>query len=152
MQYSLLVRDIEREHVPLCRRHGVGILPWSPLAGGFLTGKFRRDQPPPSGTRLEVRQQVAEKATERNWRIVEELIAVAAELESTPSRVAVAWLLRKPAVTSVIFGARTMAQLEDNLKAAELKIPDAAQARLDAVSALDLGYPYEFIHRVQKDW
>jgi len=152
MQYSLIVRDIEREHVPLCRRHGLGILPWSPLAGGFLTGKFRKGQPPPEGARVSVRQQVEEKGTDKNWRIVEELVAVAAEVESTPSRVAVAWLLRKPTVTSVIFGARTLDQLEDNLKAAELKLPDAVVARLDAVSALDIGYPYEFMHRVQKDW
>ena len=152
MQYSLIVRDIEREHVPLCRRHGLGILPWSPLGGGFLTGKFRKDQPLPDGARLTKNDRTKELGTDRNWKIVDELVAVATEIEATPSQVAVAWLLRKPAVTSVIIGARTVAQLDDNLKAAELKLPDAAMARLDAVSAIDLGYPYAFMHRVQKDW
>lgn len=152
-QYSLVVRDLEREHVPVCQKHGLGILPWSPLAGGFLSGKVDRDAPPPPGTRLEKwKERWAGLDTERNWATVAALKAVAAELGHSPSQVALAWLLRKPAVTSVIFGARSLEQLEDNLKAADVKLPDEALRRLDEVSALQLGYPYEFMRNVQGRW
>jgi aryl-alcohol dehydrogenase-like predicted oxidoreductase len=153
MQYSLVVRDLEREHVPLCRRHGVGIIPWSPLAGGFLTGKYRQDQAPPAGTRLDKwtdRRNGFD--TTRNWAILDAIDAVAAEVGATPAQVSLAWLLHKPAVSSVIFGARTLAQLEDNLVAGTLALPDAAMQRLDEASAWELGYPYGFLHNVQKRW
>ena len=115
-QYSLLVRDLEREHVPLCRDEGLGILPWSPLAGGFLTGKFERGKPPPAGTRLgEKAERFARYDLERNWKILDAVRAVASEIGSTPSAVSLAWLLAKPQVTSVIFGARTIEQLDANL-------------------------------------
>lgn len=152
-QYSLVVRDIEREHVPLCQRHGLGILPWSPLAGGFLSGKYRKGQPPPAGTRLEKwndRLQGFDK--DRNWRILAALDEVAAQAASTPSAVALAWLLAKPTVTSVIFGARSTEQLQDNLRAAELKLPEHLVKRLDEASAFELGYPYEFMARIQGAW
>src|SRR5690606_28198429 len=105
-QYSLLVRDLEREHVPLCREMGLGILPWSPLAGGFLTGKFERGKPPPTNVRLGAKpERFARYDTERNWRIMDAVRAVASEVGSTPAAVSIAWLLAKPQVTSVIFGA-----------------------------------------------
>ena len=152
-QYSLVVRDLEREHVPLCDRFGLGILPWSPLAGGFLTGKYRKDQPPPEGSRLAKWQQRLEGFdTERNWQILAALDKVVEETGATHAQVALAWLLRKTAVTSVIFGARTVAQLEDNLGAAALKLTDAQQAALDEASAFQPGYPYEFAARVQGRW
>jgi aryl-alcohol dehydrogenase-like predicted oxidoreductase len=152
-QYSLVVRGIEREHVPLCQLHNVGILPWSPLAAGFLSGKIRKGQAPPEGTRLaRWKERMAEYGTEKNWRVLEAVDAVAAAHGVTASQVALAWLLRKPMVTSVIFGARTMEQLQDNIRAAHVKLTDADMKTLDEVSALDLGYPYDFMQRVQKRW
>ena len=152
-QYSLMVRDLEREHVPLCREHGLGILPWSPLAGGFLTGKYRKDQEPPEGSRLgKWKERLARFDKQRNWDILEAVDAVAAETEATPAQVALAWLLHKQSVTSVIFGARTLEQLDDNVKAAELSLSVEQVARLDNASAFELGYPYEFLRNVQKKW
>jgi len=153
MQYSLVTRELEREHVPLCERFGVGIIPWSPLASGFLTGKYRKDQPPPQGSRLHRwESRLKSFDTPRNWRILAALDACAAELEATPAQVALAWLLVRPAVSSVIFGARTVAQLEDNLKAAELTLPASCVERLDEASAFELGYPYTFMSGVQGRW
>jgi aryl-alcohol dehydrogenase-like predicted oxidoreductase len=152
-QYSLLVRDIEREHVPLCRTHGLGILPWSPLAGGFLTGKFERGKPPVAGTRLgEKAERFARYDLERNWKVLDAVRAIAAELGSTPSAVSIAWLLAKPQVTSVIFGARTIEQLEANLAGAELALSAKHVAALDQASAFELGYPYAFIQMTQAQW
>ncbi len=152
MQYHLLDRAIEREHVPLARRNNVGILPWSPLAGGFLTGKYRRDGEAPSDARLAVWKRTDQIGTEKNWEILEAVRAVAAEVEATPAQVALAWLLRKPAVTSVIIGARRRAHLDDNLGAVDVKLTDAHMARLDEVSAPEWGSLYTFLGRVQKDW
>jgi aryl-alcohol dehydrogenase-like predicted oxidoreductase len=152
-QYNLLVRDVEREHVPLCREEGLGILPWSPLAGGFLTGKFERGKPPQGGTRLgEKAERFARYDLERNWKIIEAVRAVAAEVSSTPSAVSLAWLLAKPQVSSVIFGARTVEQLEANLAASELELSAKQLAALDTASAFDLGYPYSFIQTTQSIW
>jgi aryl-alcohol dehydrogenase-like predicted oxidoreductase len=152
-QYSLLVRDLEREHVPLCREEGLGILPWSPLAGGFLSGKFHRDQAPAAGTRLgEKRERFERYNHERNWRILDAVRAVAAEVGSTPAAVSLAWLLARPQVTSVIFGARTIEQLDANLAGAELRLEGSHLAALDAASAFDLGYPYTFIQSTQATW
>jgi aryl-alcohol dehydrogenase-like predicted oxidoreductase len=148
-QYSLTVRDLEREHAPVCRQRAVGILPWSPLAGGFLTGKYRKGAEPPAGTRLaKWRERLARFDDPRNWRILEALTQVAGEVDKPLSAVALGWLLGKPVVSSVIFGARSVAQLEDNLHAADLALTDQQMAALDQASAFDLGYPYEFIGRV----
>ncbi len=153
MQYSLLERSIEREHVPACEAHGLGVLPWSPLAGGFLSGKYVQGAPPPSTDRLGVMAGRFERLDRpRNWAILEVVRQVAAELSSTPTAVSIAWLLTKRSVSSVIFGARTAAQLDANLAGATLALPDDAAARLDAVSQPDFGYPYEFIRNVQGRW
>ena len=152
-QYSLVVRELEREHVPACLEYGLGILPWSPLAGGFLSGKYSRDAAPAPGARLEQwTDRYAKYGTERNWKVIDVLRKVAAEHDATPAQVALAWLLEKPAVTSVIFGARSVAQLDDNLKAAELTLQPSAVQALDAASALDAVYPYDFMARVQGRW
>jgi aryl-alcohol dehydrogenase-like predicted oxidoreductase len=149
MQYSLIERALEREHIPACVQWGVGVIPWSPLASGFLTGKYRPDQAPPSGARLQ-KWEDRRKGMDnpRAWRILDAVDAVAAETGSTPAAVSLAWLLAKPAVTSVIFGARTVPQLEDNLGAASLALSSEQVARLDAASAMSWGYPYDFIARV----
>ncbi|MFT3923970.1 MAG: aldo/keto reductase [Myxococcales bacterium] len=152
-QYSLATRALEREHVPLCHKFGLGILPWSPLASGLLTGKYRRGQAAPEGSRL-AKWQDRYKGfdTPRNWAIVEALLEVSKEVDKAPSQVALAWLLSRPAVCSVIFGARTVAQLEENLAAGELELPAQALAKLDNVSAIELGYPYEFIKNIDGAW
>lgn len=153
MQYSLMVRDLEREHVPLCRRFGLGILPWSPLAGGFLSGKYARNQPPPEGVRFDKwRQRYAEFDNDRGWRTLEVLKAIADERQTTPAAVSLAWLLAKREVSSVIFGARSLEQLDDNLKGAEVKLSAGDVQRLDDASAFELGYPYKFLGNIQKRW
>jgi aryl-alcohol dehydrogenase-like predicted oxidoreductase len=152
-QYNLVVRDIEREHVPLCRDHQVGILPWSPLAGGFLTGKYRRNQGPPTASRFEKwGDRLGRFDTERNWRIIDTLVAVAHEVDASPSQVALAWLMARPQVSSVVFGVRSVAQLDDNLRAADIKLSTDQNRRLDTASGFELGYPYEFIHQIQQEW
>lgn len=151
-QYSLLVRDLEREHVPLCREEGLGILPWSPLAGGFLTGKFSQGQAAAGGTRLGEQDRMAKYDNPRNWKIIAAVRAVAAETSSTPSAVSLAWLLAKPQVSSVIFGARTVEQLDANLAAADLALTPAQVTTLDEASGFELGYPYDFIRSIQQTW
>ncbi len=152
-QYSLVVRDLEREHIPLCRETGLGILPWSPLAGGFLTGKFEKGKPPAADARLGAKpERFARYDNERNWKILDAVRAVANEIGSTPSAVSIAWLLAKPQVTSVIFGARNIEQLEANVAAAELKLSAQHLEALDKASAFELGYPYQFISQTQSVW
>jgi aryl-alcohol dehydrogenase-like predicted oxidoreductase len=148
-QYSLVVRDIEREFTDLCLAEGVGMVPWGPLGGGFLTGKYQRDERPQEGRIAAMESETEEawerRATERNWRIIDVLDDIVTSYEATHSQVALAWLLVQPAVDSVIIGARTMNQLEDNLKAIELQLPPEEISRLDEVSALEESYPYRFI-------
>lgn len=152
-QYSLVVRDVERELVPACVRHGLGILPWSPLASGFLTGKYAQGQPAPAGTRLAQWQKaLAGYDKPRNWQILAAVTAIAQARNTTHTAVALAWLLQRPAVTSVIFGARDVAQVDANLHAADLKLSADEIGQLDAASAFEAGYPYEFIARTHKRW
>ncbi|MBL0212460.1 MAG: aldo/keto reductase [Myxococcales bacterium] len=152
-QYNLLVRDLEREHGPLCREEGLGILPWSPLAGGFLTGKFEQGKPPAGGTRLgEKAERFTRYDVPRNWTILDAVRAVATETGATPSAVSLAWLLAKPQVTSVIFGARNLEQLDANLAGADLELSAKHVEVLDKASAFDLGYPYAFIQSTQATW
>jgi aryl-alcohol dehydrogenase-like predicted oxidoreductase len=151
--YNLAIRDLEREHQPVALRHGVGILPWSPLEGGLLTGKYRKNQSPPSGSRFERwKDRYKSFDNERNWKIVETLIAVAKEVGRAPSQVAIAWLLSRPGVVSVIFGARNVAQLEENVGAADLTLPEKALADLETASAFPLGYPYDFMKSIDGAW
>ncbi|MCK6571963.1 aldo/keto reductase [Myxococcota bacterium] len=153
-EYSLIVRSLEREHIPYMERSGMGLLPWSPLAGGLLSGKYHRGEDAPTGTRLAKWQDRLKglDQADRNWRIVETLRHVAAELNTTPAAVALAWVRDRPAVSSVIIGVRSVEQLDDNLKAATLVLPPEARARLDAVSALPLDYPYSFIQGFDGTW
>jgi aryl-alcohol dehydrogenase-like predicted oxidoreductase len=153
MQYSLLVRDLEREHIPVCRQFGLGVLPWSPLAAGFLSGKYAKNQPPPPGVRLEKwKERLADFDSERAWRTLDAVKAIAREKATTAAAVSLAWLLAKPAVSSVIFGARSLEQLDDNLKAVDVKLAPEEVQKLDDASAFELGYPYKFIANIQKRW
>ena len=153
MQYSLMERNLEKEHVPVAREFGLGIIPWSPLGGGFLTGKYRPGAPPPEGSRLaEWKDRLSRVDAPQNWQILAAVDAVAARRGATASQVSLAWLLHKPQVSSVIFGARSLAQLEENLPAAELVLDAADLKELDEASAWPLHYPYDFLHRIQGRW
>ena len=152
-QYSLVARDIENEFVDLCESEGVGITPWGPLGGGFLSGKYRFDKRPTiaeegrlATTPDEWEESWARRATEQNWKIlavVEEIVA--AHAGSTFSQVALAWLLTRPAVASVVIGARTIDQLEDNIKAGDLHLTNGEVSRLNEISSPLEGYPYRNI-------
>ncbi|MFO0566389.1 MAG: aldo/keto reductase [Polyangiaceae bacterium] len=153
MQYSLVVRELEREHIPLCQRFGLGVLPWSPLAGGFLSGKFRKGEAPEAGTRLEKwKDRLQGLDTARNWRILDAVSAVAVERNTSPTAVALRWAIQRPSVSSVIFGARSLEQLDANLGAAELRLSDDEMKRLNDASAFDIGYPYAFMANIQSRW
>lgn len=145
-EYSLVERTIEREHVPAARALGIGITPWSPLASGFLTGKYARGVA--SAGRLETTKgsgnPAFEKFTDRNWAILDTVRAVASEVGTTPARVALAWVLARPGVSSVLVGATRVEQLEDNLAALSLTLTAEHVHRLDAVSALPAAHPYSF--------
>jgi aryl-alcohol dehydrogenase (NADP+) len=148
-QYSLLVREIESEIVPASLDAGIGLLPWSPLGGGWLSGKYKRDAPPTGATRLGenpdrgMEAWKARNADARTWEVIEEVEEIAGRHGVSPSQVALAWLADRPAVTSVILGARTTSQLADNLAAADLVLTPGEQERLTEVSNPRVGvYPY----------
>lgn len=150
-QYSLVAREIEWELVPLCLDVGVGILPWSPLGGGWLTGKYSRDERPTGRTRLgEDPQRGVEaydrRGTERTWNIVAAVEEIAGQRGASMPQVALSWVTNRPGVTSTILGVRSLEQLKDNLGGLELSLTHEETSRLDAVS--DPGkpdYPYGFI-------
>jgi len=148
-QYNLLVREVEWEIVPAARANGLGLLPWSPLGGGWLTGKYRRDEQPTGDTRLgddpnRGMEAYGRRSTvQRTWDVVDAVRAVAEARGCSMAQVALAWLVDRPAVTSVILGARTLEQLEDNLGAADLHLTEEETARLDAASdPAPADYPY----------
>jgi len=148
-QYSLLVRDIEHEIVPAAQDARIGLLPWSPLGGGWLTGKYRRDEPPTGASRLGENPKRGMEAwesrngDERTWQVLAAVQEIAQEHDAVPSQVAIAWLLTRPAVTSVILGARTVDQLIENLGASDLELSEAELERLDEASAPRVDpYPY----------
>ncbi|TQM82377.1 aryl-alcohol dehydrogenase-like predicted oxidoreductase [Saccharothrix saharensis] len=142
--YNLLERDVELELLPICRNEGLGLIPWSPLGGGLLTGKYTRDMvEAPAGTRLADRgQPVPDGAAESTWRVVEAVSAVAAEVGRTPSQVALRWLLQQPGVTAPIIGVRTPEQLRDDLGATGWSLDADRLARLTEAGERALPYPY----------
>ncbi|MDT5039435.1 MAG: hypothetical protein QOE51_420 [Actinoplanes sp.] len=147
-QYSLLVREIEFEIVPAARDAGLGLLPWSPLGGGWLTGKYQRAQRPTGTTRLGDNPERGMEAwdrrgTERTWDIVEAVQSIAEGRGVPMAEVALSWVTDRPGVTSTILGARTVEQLETNLRSAELQLTAAETAVLDGASDLHApDYPY----------
>lgn len=153
LEYALTERNIEREHVPLAQHLGMGITPWSPLAGGLLTGKYKREGDGGSGDgRLEATKDspnpAFRKFNARNWAIVDELVAVSKEVGRTPAQVALNWITKRPGVTSTIIGATKLPQLEDNLAALDFDLPAELAARLDAVGRPEAGHPYVFFDAV----
>jgi aryl-alcohol dehydrogenase-like predicted oxidoreductase len=148
-QYNLLVRDIEFELVDVCRNENIGILPWSPLAGGWLSGKYRRDSMPTGATRLGddpergMEAYAPRNAQERTWQVIDAVRQVADGRGVSMSQVALAWVADRPAITSVILGARTVEQLDDNLGAADLHLTEKETEQLTEVSAAVVSdYPY----------
>lgn len=150
-EYSLLVRSTEWELLPVCQEDGIGVIAWSPLAGGWLTGKYRRGQPPPPDSRVGRADRwddlPDQRETEKTWQIIDTLLAIAQERGKTPSQVALNWVLQQPGVTSPIFGARTSAQLADNLGCVGWSLSAEELERLNTASSVPLPSPYSFIER-----
>jgi aryl-alcohol dehydrogenase-like predicted oxidoreductase len=141
--YSLQARDAEYELVPVALDQGVGILVWSPLAGGLLSGKYRRDQEGPEGSRqLTDWNEPPVRDQDALYDIVDALIEIAEAHDASPAQIALAWTLGRPGIASVVIGARTDEQLADNLGAADLQLDEEERSRLDELSAPPLLYPY----------
>lgn len=157
-QYSLLSRESEYEMVPAALHNTIGLLPWSPLAGGFLTGKYRRGATPAPDTRAgsanELYQWVSAEyaSTDRNWAIIDEVVRIAEETGATPAQTALSWIADRPGVVAPVFGARTLEQLHDGLGAVALTLDAEATAALDKVSTpTPGGYPYGAFGTSQRD-
>jgi aryl-alcohol dehydrogenase-like predicted oxidoreductase len=151
IEYSLLQRTVERDLIPMAQAMGLGVIPWSPLGSGVLSGKYSRadlKQDKSGGIDYSTRKGMAINRgalTEHNLSIAEVVKNIAVEIGKTPSQVALAWTMLEDAVTSPIMGARTIAQLEDNLGALSVQFSDQQRARLNEVSAIDLGFPHEML-------
>ena len=147
VEYSLVERTVEREHVPAARALGMGVVPWSPLAGGFLAGKYARDTPrrPADGRLAGANPFGDSKFTERNFAVLDVLREVAAEVGRPPGQVALAWLTARPGVGTVLVGARTEEQLSANVAALEVELSAEQTRRLDAVSAPEPAFPYPLL-------
>jgi aryl-alcohol dehydrogenase-like predicted oxidoreductase len=150
LEYSLVERNIEHEHVPVALELGAGILPWSPLASGLLSGKYKREGVyAKGGGRLEALRNLGNPAfdklfTEKNWRIVDTLIGVAREMGRAPAEIALAWVARRPGVSSTIIGATKMEQLESNLRSLDIEIPAELSTKLEEAGRPELVFPYLF--------
>src|SRR5581483_309103 len=131
--YNLMARGIEAEVVPACLKYGVGVIPYSPLSGGFLSGKYRRGAPPPEGARLSAGPMSQRILTDRNFDYLESLEAFAAARGRTVQELAIAWLLRRPAVSTVIVGATGPDQVSQNVKAGEWSLSDAEMQELESL-------------------
>ncbi|WIX84308.1 aldo/keto reductase [Amycolatopsis sp. DG1A-15b] len=150
IEYNLLNRAAERDLIPMARAMGLGVTPYSPLAGGLLTGKYRRAdltaaEPGPGESARKSFNAGLGLVTERSLAVADVVREVAAELGRTPAQVGLAWTLRNPGVTAPIIGARTPAQLEDNLGALEVAFSASHLARLEEVAAIELGYPHDVL-------
>ncbi|KAG0366834.1 aldo/keto reductase [Gamsiella multidivaricata] len=148
-RYNLLNRSLESDIQPMCADHGIGIVPWSVLAEGFLSGKHSRDQKASDSKRKG--QVSAHFKDDKNWRILDEVKAIAQECNRTPAQVAVNWTLQKPGITSPLIGVRTLKQLEDNLGALEFTLTESQMARLDLVSnPKEWPFPHDVARNLEK--
>ncbi len=153
-EYSLITRDIERELLPLCRARGLAVLPWSPLAGGILTGKYRPGEQLPSGTRggdTEEEITFTYRLDDRAWRVVDAVGKVAADTGRSSAQVALNWVLSRGGISAPIVGARNLDQLEDNLGAVGWELDTDHRNALFWASAFPRGYPYDFIEFANHD-
>jgi aryl-alcohol dehydrogenase-like predicted oxidoreductase len=147
LEYSLVERNIEREHVPAAQELGLGICPWSPLAGGFLTGKYKREGDSGSGEgRLEIAKgnPILDRFSDTNWRILDVLVSTARQIGIAPVQVALNWVATQPGITSTIIGATRKAQLDDNIQSLGFDIPEGLRKQLNDVSAPASIHPYKF--------
>ena len=146
--YSLITRDIEREILPLCISEGIAVLPYGPLAGGMLSGKYRPGEEPPADTRAGgdamTSRGMSTRMNERGYAVVEAVRLAAEQLGRSPAQVALNWVGNRPGVTSPIIGARTVEQLTHNLGALGWRMDPEVEAALDEASRIRLGYPHEF--------
>ena len=154
-QYSLVERNIEREVLPVCREEGLGVIPWGPLGGGFLSGKYRRGEELPENSRIaevpdEFEEAWVRRNVERNWRTLDVVGEISEETGKSYAQIALNWLLRQEGVTAPVIGARHVEQLEDNLGAAGWELSSEQVARLSEVSALEDVYPYRMIREMQR--
>jgi aryl-alcohol dehydrogenase-like predicted oxidoreductase len=154
-QYSLVERNIEREILPVCAREGLGVIPWSPLGGGFLSAKYRRSEEPPEGSRISEAVESMEeywdrRATERNWATLDVVGRISEETGKSYAQISLNWLLRQDGVTAPIIGARTLEQLEDNIGASGWELTEEQVNELSEASALEDVYPYRFIRNAQR--
>jgi aryl-alcohol dehydrogenase-like predicted oxidoreductase len=141
LEYSLLERTIEGEHVPLALEYGLGITPWGPLAGGVLSGKYTRA----NGGKVESGRSQFASLNEQSYKVIDLLAQIAKETGSTPARVALSWVQNQPGVTSTILGASTMSQFEDNLAALDLKLSSEQTKALNELTAPKLNFPHNFL-------
>ena len=140
LEYSLVARDVENEHIPAARDAGLGVIPWSPLAGGFLSGKYKRSNTGDTGRLSGANPFGNSKFVDRNWDILDALNAVAAEIDRPSAQVALAWVMARPGISSTLVGARSVVQLESNIAATSIELSDAQMARLNEASAPTLGF------------
>jgi aryl-alcohol dehydrogenase-like predicted oxidoreductase len=132
--YHLLDRSIERELVPMAQTYGTALIPWSPMAGGFLTGKYRRGEARPTDARYQDENANPDLFSDAAFNVLDVVLAIAAEKGCTPSQFALAWCAQQPGITSPIVGVRTMEQLEDNLGAIDVQVTDEDRERIDEVA------------------
>lgn len=147
VNYNLIARDVEHEIIPLGLDQGIGLMAWSPLHAGLLSGKFRRDAPRPSVSRLNELDVPGTVDFDRVYRIVDQLTEIGRDHKATPAQVALNWVMNKPGVDTVIIGARDEAQLRDNLAAASWRLSADEMKALDEVSALPEPYPMWHQHK-----
>ena len=140
VEYSLVARDVEGEHIPAARESGMGVMPWSPLAGGFLTGKYRREDTSGSGRLSGANPFGNSKFVDRNWDVLEVLKSVAAEIDRPAAQVALAWVMARPGVASTLIGASKLPQLASNIAASEITLSEDQLKRLNEASAPTPGF------------
>jgi len=145
MHYSLLNREVEHEFVPMSLHHGLGMMVWSPLSSGFLTGKYTRDNPAPPDSRLNTFD-LGLFDREKAYDVVDKVKEIAGAHKSSPIAVAIAWLLARPAVSTVIIGASKLSQMDDNLAAADLTLTPDEIKTLDDLTRPEVRYPNTFIN------
>ena len=154
-QYSLVERHLDYEILPLCREENIAVLPWSPLGGGFLSGKYKRGEQPPEGTRIaqaaeRLEEHWQRRATEQNWRVIDVIDAIAKETGKSYAQISLNWLLRTPGITAPIIGARSLEQFNDNLGAVGWELSEDQVDKLSSASTIEDIYPYRFIREAQR--